>query len=169
MNNVVINFDTDPLGNPLSDGQEIGSTYAAWGAEFPVGNYVASAIGPVSSPLAWFNDTFEDGGPRFDVKITAPNITAVGVFNALYSQGTYQRLTAYNGDGLELAFVDGDQDIETLDFFGVTTDEPIAYVVIQFRDQYGWALDDLHLGQVPSPGAAFLGLLAVATAGRRRR
>ncbi|HRJ50274.1 MAG: hypothetical protein KF787_02835 [Phycisphaeraceae bacterium] len=169
VNNVVINFDTDPAGNPLSSGQEIGSTYAAWGAEFPAGNFVGAAVLPVSSPLCWFNDTIEDGGPRFDVKITAPDITAVGVFNVLYSQGLFQRLTAYNGGGDALAFVDADNDINTLDFFGVTTAEPIAYVVIQFRDQYGWGVDDLHLGQVPSPGAAVLGLMGVAAVGRRRR
>lgn len=86
-----------------------------------------------------------------------------------YSQAIVQRLTAYNGGGDVLAYVDADDDINMLDFFGVTTAEPMADVVIYFSDDFGWGLDDLRLGQVPSPGAAVLGLRGVAAVGRRRR
>lgn len=60
VNNVVINFDTDPAGNPLNHGQEIGSTYAAWGAKILARNHVGAAAGHISSPFGWFNDTFNE-------------------------------------------------------------------------------------------------------------
>ncbi|GMV25123.1 MAG: hypothetical protein AMXMBFR58_11540 [Phycisphaerae bacterium] len=169
VNNTVINFDTDPAGNAISSGTFLGSIYSSMGVEFAPGGFVASGVGPVSTPNIWIDDT-NFPTPLFVATITAPNITAVGVFNALFSGGDYERLTAFDADNNELGFVDADTDSGNKDFFGLTTNAPIARIEIEFRNQNGWGLDDLHLGQVPAPGLAGLAAIAgLVSAGRRRR
>ena len=105
----------------------------------------------------------------FDADILDPDITAVGVHHVLYAGGGTTTLIAYDAAGGVLGTVDGDSDVNTLDFFGLTTDAPIARIEIRMWDWYGWGLDDLYLGQVPAPSAvALLGLGGLVTLRRRR-
>lgn len=165
----LINFDTDPAGDPLFDGP-IGEIYADYGVSFPPGNDISSTFwGPVSPPNGWINNTLVDDGRQFDFEVTVGDIYAAGAHN-VGAGGTPNgsRLDAYNDDGDLLESVLSDGISDTLDFFGVTTTEPIAYVTITAIDPAGWGLDDLYVG-VPEPaGLALLGL-GTMLAGVRRR
>ncbi len=163
-----INFDEDTNGNPTSPGDPIGNTYAAWGVTFPSANVFSTATGPVSDPYMWLNDTQINDYRLFDADITAPNITAVGVHHVLFAGGGTTTLIAYDSGGGVLGTVDGDSDVNSLDFFGLTTNSPIARIEVRMYNWYGWGLDDLYIGQVPAPSSlALLGLGGLAL--RRRR
>jgi hypothetical protein len=170
-NHTVINFDTDPTGQAIAGGTFLDSIYASQGVIFGPGGIAAGGVGPVSAPNIWVDDTnVSSTGPLFTAFITAPNITAVGVFNALFSGGGLTTLTAFDAGNNVLESVNADTDVNSLDFFGVTTNAPIARIEIQFVNQFGWGVDDLHFGQViPAPGFAAFGLAGVLAAARRRR
>ncbi len=164
-----INFDEDTSGNATVPGSAIGSTYAAWGVEFPAGNDFSTATGPVSPPHMWLNNTQIDDYILFDADITASDITAVGVHHVLFAGGGTTTLTAFDAAGGVLGSVNGDSDVDSLDFFGLTTAAPIAHIEVKFYNWFGWGLDDLYIGQVPSPSAAaLLGLGGLMTLRRRR-
>jgi hypothetical protein len=176
----LINFDVDPSNNPLAPGASLVGVYSSIGVDFLEGDYVGAATGPVSPPNVWFNNEFVGGLPFFraNFNVNAGTVTAVGVHHVRYS-GPIADLTAYDLDGNPLATVASDSDLNTLDFFGVTTSAPISYFTVAWRSVYGWGLDDLYFGSatgtsgVPEPGSfglASAGILAgiLALAARRR-
>jgi hypothetical protein len=165
----LINFDTDPDGNPTSAGAQIGSTYASVGADFPLGNTFSTFGEPVSPPHGWLNNTDVGGDKIFDVEMVFDDIYAVGVHNVWYgSAPNGALLEAFDGSGGVLESVMSDGDLSTLDFFGVTTSDPISYVTVTVINPSGWGLDDLYIG-IPEPASlALLGLGAALLARRRR-
>lgn len=172
--NRLVNFDTDPAGNPLGPGGdvEIGMTYDAWGLEFPAGNRSVTFFGqPVSPPRGWLNDTDVGGDKIFDFDIFSGDYTAVGVHNVLFGGIVGgSTLRAYGDGGVLLESVTSNTIPETLDFFGVTTTAPIRRVVITVNGGGGWGLDDLYVGRViPAPASAAALALAGLGLARRRR
>lgn len=170
----LVNFDVDPAGIPLGPGSdvEIGSTYGAWGLEFPRGNRSVTFFGgPVSPPRGWLNDTDVGGDKIFDFDVTGGDYTAAGVHNVLFGGIVGgSTLTAYGDGGVVLDSVTSNTIASTLDFFGVTTASPIRRVVITVNGGGGWGLDDLYVGQViPAPSSAAALALAGLAVGRRRR
>jgi hypothetical protein len=170
-NLTLINFDTTPGGSPTVDNSEIGNTYASWGAVFPPGNRISQAFfGPVSLPKGWINDTSVGSDRVFDVNFTSGNVRAVGVHNVLEASRT--RLDAFNGASI-VGTVFSDAIASTLDFYGVTTAQPITRVTITALAPQGWGLDNLYFGPiVPEPSTlmmASIGCLAVTCARRLRR
>lgn len=178
-NLTLVNFDTDPDGVSFSGA--LTGVYSEWGVEFQGEDYSSSASGPVSSPNAWF---VSGSTTPFDAVFTIGGVTAVGLHHALFSGQSGATLYAYDsGDNLlESAISDSDGD--TLDFFGVITDEPISWFeVILNQPPGGWALDDLYFGgpgagkkgnggEIPEPGTLALvgaGLLAAAVVRKKRR
>ena len=174
----LINFDFDPEERPTVDGTQIGGTYAALGVTFPDGNiFEANFIGPVSPPNGWLNNTFIGGDAVFDANFIVGGVTAVGVhnvFNGSIPNGGLLR--AFDAANNLLESVLSDSDGNTLDFFGVTTDTPIARITISALTPNGWGLDNLYFGeaqqQAPEPGTLLLlvfGLLGGSLARRRPR
>jgi hypothetical protein len=169
----LINFDTLPGGSPAPTSGDIGSSYAVAGAVFPSGNQFAEFVQAVSIKDGWLVDlTNSEEDAVFDVDITAPNITAVGVHNALFSANVNgARLDALSGN-VVLASAPSDANGQTLDFFGVTTAQPITHVTIRVFKPFGlgWGLDNFYLGKaIPEPGTAALLAIASATIGSARR
>jgi hypothetical protein len=150
----LLNFDVDANGVPFNLFDQIGGRYGSLGVQFPTGNYISPASGPVSAPNGWFNDTTPDGGLSrvFDANFTATNVTAVGVHQVLFAGTGGTRMVAYDSGGAELGSVSGDNDSNTLDFFGLTTTTPIARVVVTFTTPNGWGLDDMYFGQSAGGG-----------------
>ncbi|HLO39733.1 MAG TPA: hypothetical protein VK176_01825 [Phycisphaerales bacterium] len=168
-NNTVINFDFDSNGREIASGTFLGNLYAADGVVFGGGGYAASGSGPVSSPNVWVDDTLDGGDRVFTAFITAPGITAVGMFNALFSSGDYTILTAFDAGDNVIGTVAADNIGGTKDFFGVTTATAISRIEVRLGNPGGWALDDLHLGQaVPAPGAAAVAAVGLLSLRRRR-
>ena len=166
----LVNFDTDPEGNPMPSSGPIGSTYASLGVVFPPGNDFSSFIQPVSLPNGWVNNTQVMNGIYFDAVFTAADITAVGMHNVLYSSMTNGAiLRAFDASYELLELVISDEDGNTLDFFGLTTTSPIARITVVIPQPSGWGLDDLYFGQVPEPaGILLLGLGGMSLLWRRR-
>ena len=170
----LIDFNTDPSGDPTVDNSEIGNTYASLGAVFPAGNVFEEAfIRPASPPMGWLSNT---GAPTsvFEVNFAIPGISAIGVVNV--SNASRATLSAFDSADNLLGSALSDSDLFSLDFFGVTTASDISRVTIAFDGISGWGLDDLYFGaagghSVPEPGT--LALLGLGLAGlglvRRRR
>jgi hypothetical protein len=167
----LLNFDVDQNGVPFHLFDQIGDRYSTLGAHFSTGNYTAGGAGAVSDPNGWFNDTTPDGTSRvFDADFTNPDVTAVGVYQLLHAGGGGTTLRAFDSLGAVLGSVSGDNDVNTVDFFGLTTTSPIAHIVVTFTNPFGWGLDNLYFGQgVPSPSAAMALSGGLLLAGRRRR
>jgi hypothetical protein len=168
----LLNFDVDENGKPFNLFDEIGDRYGTLGAHFPPGNYTAGGLGAPSSPNGWFNDTSPDGGISrvFDAEFTDPDVTAVGVYQLQLAGGGGTSLVAFDPEGGVLGSVSGDNDINTVDFFGLTTNSPIARIEITFTNPNGWGLDDLYFGQqIPTPSAAVALTGGLLLTGRRRR
>ncbi|HZW10803.1 MAG TPA: hypothetical protein VFF69_12950 [Phycisphaerales bacterium] len=171
-NLVLLNFDVDENGRAFNLFDQIGDRYGTLGIHFPAGNYTAGGNGAPSLPNGWFNDTTPDGGISrvFDAEFTASDVTAVGVYQLLAAGGGGTSLVAFDAQGGVLGSVSGDNDVDTVDFFGLTTTSPISRIEVTFTNPGGWGLDNLYFGQqvpAPSAGVALCGGLLLA--GRRRR
>jgi hypothetical protein len=145
--NDLIDFDTLPDGSPAPPSGDILDDYAAYGVLFPPANHYQAIDNPVSGTHAWENNTGDALLRTFDAEITDPEITAVGVWQPLFIGGVSTVLEAFDADGQSLGTVAGDNNLNTADFFGLTTDEPIATIVIEFGIPITWALDDLYVGK----------------------
>jgi hypothetical protein len=164
-----INFDTLPDGSPAPGSGDIRNAYSAWGISFAPGNMFESHFfRTVSPPNGWLSNNGYPN-PVFQASFLVGNITAVGVFNALFG-GTPNGslLQAYDSSNNLLGSVLSDTDPFTMDFFGLTTSSPIATFTITVPNATGWGLDDLYYGQaVPEPsglimtGSGVLVLVAV--------
>ena len=62
-------------------------------------------------------------------------------------------ITAFDAAGNELGTAYGDNDLETIDFFGLTTRTPIARVTVTFTHNIeGYGADDLSFGEAIGGG-----------------
>ncbi len=154
--NQLIDFDTLPGGGDAPETGDILDDYLAFGVSFPPGNFYSGLAGAVSGTHGWINDTLNgDGTERlFDVDIVADDVTAVGVWQTLFAGGGTTTLEAYDALGNLLATAEGDADVDSLDFFGLTTDVPVKKVIVRWTDWFGWALDDLYVGKAGDAGCA---------------
>jgi hypothetical protein len=151
----LVNFDTDQNGNLLNAHDPLAGRYTSWGVDFGTLDYVDLPIGPVSPPNGWFVLFPTD---PFTATFSLSNVFAAGVHHVLYSGDSGATLTAYDNLNNFIESVASDSDINTLDFFGLIANTPIAKVIVTFNlPAYGWGLDDLYFGgQVPIPGAVWL-------------
>jgi hypothetical protein len=169
----LIDFDTAPDGRAVTGGTDIDRTYEAFGVVFPLGNLFEDNFTQVMSRPNGWNVKIVDGQDAvFDVEILAPGITAIGVHNvALSGWMIGAQLDALSGSTL-LASVRSDAVAYSLDFFGVTTTQPITHARITLVDPwgFGWGLDDLYFGKaIPEPSAAALLAFGVVIAPFVRR
>jgi hypothetical protein len=168
--NTVVDFNAAGSGAILN-------TYAGLGVTFSSGNTFADCVQETSPPYCWLNNTSDGADGRiFDATFIVGGITAVGINSVL--GGGFSILRAYDAGNVLLGTVSSDSVSSTLDFFGLTTTAPIAYITVQFPAPVsGWALDDLRFGAAadvePVPEPATLLLMGAGLAGarclRRRR
>lgn len=168
---VLINFNEDPSNNPIADGTPLGSIYSSLGVVFPDGNSAIDGFAqPNSPPNGWINSTSR----YFDATFPS-GATAVGVFNVLFAgQST---LTIFDAGNNPIGSAVSDGNLQTLDFFGLTSTLPFYSIQITVGDDGGWGLDDLYFspaasnGAIPEPSSLLLlgGGLAALLALRRKR
>jgi hypothetical protein len=149
------NFDLGADGGEFSFLEEVAERYAVYGVHFPPGNFVSFTSGS-SPPKGWFNRTSPDNGITriFNANFDA-GVTAVGVFQVLNSGGGGSYLTAFDAGGNVLGTAFGDDDLGTIDFFGLTTTTPIARITVTFTHNIeGYGADDLYFGEAIGGGCA---------------
>lgn len=161
----LVNFDAATSGDILG-------TYAGLGVTFSPGNFFAACVGPTSPPGCWVNNTSDGADGRlFDAQFTVGGITAVGLNGV--QNGSTSVLRAFDSSGTLIEMVSSDNDINTLDFFGLITTTPIDHITVTFpAPVFGWAVDDLRFGAgtaVPEPSTVLLVALGLAGMGFVRR
>ena len=144
------------------------------GVSFPAGNFYADCVQEPSPPNCWISNASDgNNGRLFDATFLVGGITAVGVNSVL--NGGLAILRAFDAANNLLESVSSDNDVDTLDFFGLTTGAAIHHITIQFpAPVYGWAIDDLRFSdQIAIPEPMSLLLVGAGVAGlrsiRRRR
>ena len=149
-----IGFDADADGNPVTHGTSLGSLYSRLGVFFPDENLADGLFARTASGTNGWNTNLTNGeGRLFDVRFSTAGITAVGVshvWNAGAPNGS--RLEAFDERANLIASVLGDADPTTLDFFGLTSTVPIAWLRVVSPDATAWGLDDLLFGQAQAGG-----------------
>jgi hypothetical protein len=146
------------VGPPNTD---ILNTYAGQGVTFTPGNFFADCVQVTSPTGCWINNSSDNANGRlFDAQFIVGGVTAVGLNAAL--NGSLSILRAFDAADNLLEQVSSDADSQTLDFFGLTTTTPIAYITVQFpAPVFGWAVDDLRFGAaadtaIPEPATLLL-------------
>jgi len=92
----------------------------------------------------------------FDADFSTDGITAVGVHNVLFASNNGAVLQAFDQAGNLVGAVTSDTNPQTLDFFGLTTDVPVARITVTVMNPSGFGLDNLYFGQavpqaIPEP------------------
>ena len=150
---VLINFDDDASGVPFaSPGTPLMGVYTSLGIDFGPDDLSSTLGTVVSPPYGWLPvPPGQPVGvpPPYVATFVATDVTAVGVYNTFFSAPAGATLSAYGAGDVLLETASSDTDPNTLDFFGLTTTEPIERIEITFvpTNPIGWGIDDLHFGQ----------------------
>ncbi len=156
-----ISFDTTPNGDPTTSGDLIGNTYSSLGITFSPYSTFKTYANPLSPPNEWYSSHSPLFGTYvFEASFNVGGITAVGIYNVTSGSNSPGLLQTYDSGGIMLGQVSSDTNRATKDFFGLTTNSPIASFTITLPYPVVFGFDDLYFSSAPAiPEPASLLLL----------
>lgn len=153
----VIDFETQPNGQPSQPGVQITSAYNydAYGVHFSAANVTPILAG---NPVTGFDlrATMPTPLPSSRTWIVADPLLPAYAVGARYGGNSY--LYAYDAQGLLIDYAYYSQPGNN-NFLGIVSDVPIDYVIF---DRLTWvaSINDFHFAAIPEPASAALLLLA---------
>ncbi len=159
---VLVDFNTDPDGNALGNGEVLTNQYAAWGVSFTAledGQTVASTVWNdiPSRGNIWLNTGEVLGAGAWDVLRIEFAFPVMDVQWLTYSLGASSvTFRAYDADDnlLETVAKSGDDAPTEFSVSGISRIDGE-----QATDDWFWGMDNLSYTPVPEPSAAALWLL----------